>query len=84
MSDGIVKLLIDGVANTGVALDATGEPVTSDVRAFPDESTRAVESEVSYKVFKRIVVPELIAAIPELPADCVADSGGFGGEKLEL
>ena len=35
-------------------------------------------------MFKRTVVPEVIALMPELPADCVAANGGLGGEKLDV
>jgi hypothetical protein len=35
-------------------------------------------------VFKRTVVPEVIALIPELPADCVAANGEPGEEKLDV
>jgi hypothetical protein len=67
----------------GLSLDATGVPYVVGMRAFPDVSTRAVESVLSNSVFKRTVVPEVIALIPEIPADCVAASGGLGGEKLD-
>jgi hypothetical protein len=74
--------VIEVSASTGVSLDATGEPYTSGVRPFPDESSLAVASVLSYRVFKRSVVPELMAPTPEPPADCVDARGGFKGEKL--
>jgi hypothetical protein len=68
----------------GLSLDATGVPYVVGVRVFPEVSTRAVERVLSNSVFKRTVVPEVIALIPELPADCVAANGGLGEEKLDV
>ena len=68
----------------GLSLDATGVPYIVGVRPFPEVSACAVGSVVSYRVFNRSVVPELIAPIPEPPADCVAANGAPGGEKLDV
>jgi hypothetical protein len=68
----------------GLSLDATGVPYVVGVRVFPEVSTRAVERVLSYRVFNRTVVPEVIALIPALPADCVAASGAAGEEKLDV
>ena len=68
----------------GLSLDATGVPYIVGVRPYPEVSACAVGSVVSYRVFNRSVVPEVIALMPELPADCVAANGGLGGEKLDV
>jgi hypothetical protein len=68
----------------GLSLDATGVPYIVGVRPFPEVSACAVGSVVSYRVFNRSVVPEVIALIPAYPADCVAASGAAGEEKLDV
>ena len=71
-------------ATGGVSLDAIGAPYIVGVRPFPEVSACAVGSVPSYRVFNRSVVPEVIALIPALPADCVAASGAAGEEKLDV